>query len=642
MRNLISYLFVVFSMFSAQLAQANSCETTSPVSVNDLKFIGVSLLKVRADAPIKNGYSCRVVKGNTDAAAKANGCSGQNEIRVNPGNPQYITGHGRTPSTNEIGYYFCMTGFSKREMCNHMKVVKKDSLIIAYTGKQNSNDGNCMCRPLGTNASEAFECTSEKVAAIENVTGCAEGLFKDSESNCVCENKRDQIAKTKEDCPKEIPVQVTETVDDKDFEECFSEIKAAKEACSEKGQAALAKCSKDSPEVNKNINEAQRVLSIGLDAIIAKNAGTGALATCAKMGAAGTTIIEALSLLQENCKKEIDSCKKGCADVSAYKQIETSKMAEACKAKFEEKHRGSAKTWTPDHNARFAALAQTYKENAGNAEKFCKGNVQVADGQMNNFLTELAENVQKANICECQLTASSLNSGLTKTDKCEDIQTPLTCIQNVNQPGCSFSSVGCSPDSLLPNCRNPNVAINPNGSGVGMPASGFAGPGFGSASPGGANSGKTAVGAGDLSGLYDETRPSGSGTATADAGSPFAAAAPAGSPGGGAGPGGGSSEGGAAAGEEKDKGSLSGLFQSTKASIASLFGGGPDNKGTGVKKPDNKAYKNDVNGFRPKATARGLANEGQFGGKNRDIWKTMNERYNDQYHTFITVENPPK
>ena len=627
-------------MFVSQQAQAMSCEDPSlQYKLSDLKYIGKPIIEVFGK--INKSTKCEVVKGMKSGASARTKCGPERAV-LNPGNPQY-TGVDKTGTRddNNLGYFFCMPNLNKRELCNQMDRELAGTMDVrwAATGSKGNNDGDCKCKKKGDSRSEEMSCpfdpeplqTGKSTSC--NVADAVKG--EDGQCRCIVGN---EVVKDGGTCEsKPTPPVATPNVDPADFDECLAEVKAAKDLCSENGKLAIDKCSKEAPEINKNISEAQRVLSIGLDAVIAKNAGTGALAACAKMGAAGTSVIEALSLLRESCKKELDSCKKSCEQAGAFgKKTEAEYIAE-CKAKFESQQ--PPKLWTNAHETAFKPMVAQYASLADNSEKFCKGDVKKSEGQLDDFLQELALSVQKADVCKCQLTAANVSG-----ESCDAVVGPLTCIQNVNQPGCSFSSVGCAPGSTLPNCVNPISAINPNGSGINMPASGFAGPGFGSSGgAGGTNSGKTDIGAGDLSGLYDETRPSGSGTATADAGSPFGAAGAAGSLGGGGAGGGGGAEGGGGGGdEEKDKGGLSGLFQSAKGGIASLFGGGADNKGSAVKKPDNKAYKNDVNGFRPKAGVRGMANSNEFGSKNRDIWKTMNERYNDQYHTFITVENPQK
>ena len=632
MKNLISYLFIVFTLFSFSYAQAQDCETAGKVKLSELKYVGTDLKPL-----LRKGGACTVVKARTDNEGQV--ACGKNRAALNPGNPQYTgTNEHGSRMNNELGYYFCV-GMNKREMCGDRVRELSSTMDIEWVqlGK-GRNDGDCVCRKKGDTTSKMMSCpvTEEQVDALKvgNTTGCSVSGAKDDGGGCKCIIGGALVGPLGS-CPQDPPREVTENVDDAELDECIADIKAAKQACSENGKAAIDKCSKEAPEINKNIGEAQRVLSIGLDAVIAKNAGSGALNACAKMGAAGTAVIEGLSFLKENCKKELNNCKKGCEDIGTLSKKSDAVYIDECKAKFAEAN--PPKAWTTAHEDRLKTLVAAQRDVGSNAEKFCRGDVQKSEGELDGFLQDLASSVQKADICKCQLTSSSNGTS------CEDVANPLTCIQNVNQPGCSFSSVGCSPGSTLPGCRNPVNATNPNGSGIAMPASGFAGPGFASGG-GSANPGKVGLGSDDFGGLYDETRPSGSGTATADMGSPFGAAAGSGGMGGGGGGGGGggSGEGGGAAGEGSEKGGLSGLFQSAKGGIASLFGGAPGDKGTAAKKPDNKAYKNDVNGFRPKAGVRGVAADSPFGTKNRDIWKTMNERYNNEYHTFITVENPSK
>ncbi|MCM2354067.1 MAG: hypothetical protein NDI63_10675 [Pseudobdellovibrio sp.] len=638
MKNIISYFIVILSLLSYQLAQAQSCES-GEVKLSELKFLGESYTKVFRDALGKE-ISCKKVAVKPATARNGVKACGSSGVVVNPGNPQYIgSGHGDLLD-NTLGYFFCVnaSGSLKKQLCTHMKGQLSTEMDINWDPKSGS-DGDCLCKTKGAKESAYVSCpVNPDTLKVENQTGCTVAGAVQEGSRCVCENDKEMDAtKPGTVCPgvKAAPVSPTATVKEEDFADCFTEIESAEAACSKKGQDAFDKCSKDAPETNKNISEAQRVLSIGLDAMVAQNAGSGALESCAKMSAAGTGVIEALSLFQKTCKKELEACKQGCADVKAYAQEDINKLEGLCKAKYEAKNPGG--TWSEEHKNEFAVRAQQHKKYSENIDKFCKGDAQVAEGQFDDMLGRLAQSVQKADICKCQLTMG--NNG---KESCDSVVSPLTCMQNLNQPGCSYSSVGCPPGSTDPKCASTVRQINPQGSGVAAPISGFAGPGF-SSSGGGSNAGKVKIDDSGLSGLYDETRPTGSGTATADAGSPFAPAAAAGSPGANLNMGGGDGAGNGAGGEGGEKGGLSGFFQNAKGAISSMFGGGGSEKGSPAKTSNGKGYKNDVNGFRPKAPAlRGMANAGEFGGKNRDIWKIMNQRYNDQYHTFITVETPSK
>lgn len=639
MKNILSYFIVIFSLLSYQLAQAEDCNSSDlPVKLSDLKYIDMGFTDVLSQ--IGKSTSCKVARikswkpGHMATQQQGTTACGRGNYAINPGNPQYgPVGRGGLLE-NDLGYYFCMPGADKKAMCTAR--AQQLSSVIDIRWDRKNNDGDCLCKSKGKG--EAFSCPADiEALKTDNQTGCnfpnADTDKSTGQCMCLYGTPKRGVTANSEPCPTEPEKKQTATVNDTDFDDCFSEIKEAKNACSQKSQDAINNCSKEAPDVNKGVKEAQRVLDIGLSALLAKNANTGALEACTKMSLAGTGAISALSLLKQNCKKELDTCKQGCADIKAYSKEDTGKMAEACKAKLE----ANGKTWTEEHGSRFATLAEEYKKGADTAEKLCKGDAQVADNELEDVLNRLNGSVQQADICKCQLTTG------TTGDTCESIVTPLSCTQNINQPGCSFSSVGCPPGVVSANCKPTVQQINPNGSGVKAPIAGFAGPGFSSAGGGGA-AGKVQVGDNDLSGFGDETRPTGSGTATAEAAAPFNIANGGGAPGVSVNMGG-DAAGGGGNGEGSEKGGLSGFFQNARGAISSMFGGNGagDNKGSGSKSVNGKAYKNDVNGFRPKAPAlRGMANAGEFGGKNRDIWKIMNQRYNDQYHTFITVETPSK
>lgn len=636
MKNIMSYLIVILSLFSYQLAQAKSCEDTSPVKLSTMKFLDKPVVDLLSEIGRRDVIAgCTVIDGvNTDNAANAK-CK---YAAINPGNPQYTgknAGYGTT-GTNKIGYYFCMN-FNKEAMCNHMKG-KIPGVDVRYTGPVGSrNKGDCLCKPTGSSQSEEIECPANS-SDVKVANNCPVPGSVMEGGKCVCQNDKSiTVTGTAVVCPTraEPVVSATATVSPDEIDECVADLRAAKELCSSKGQDAINKCSKDAPEVNKSVTEAQRVLGIGLDALIAKNAGTGALDACTRMSTLGTGVLEALSFLKQNCQKQLNACKQGCEDVKSLVEKSDEDYIKECEAKFA----ASEKRFSSEHRSLLITTLAVEKQQTGGADDFCKSNVEFADSQFGDFLDKLATSVQKADICRCQLTAASINP-----ETCESIVTPLTCIENPNAKGCSMSTVGCAPNSTIGGCK---LNANPTqvaGSGVRAPISGFASPGIGSGGSGGLASGKATIDTSGLDGLYDDTRPSASATATADAGSPFGAAQSvgAGGAGGGGGGGGGDGEGGGGDGEGDGKGGLSAFFQNAKGSIANMFGGSTGDRGAAAKKGNNKAYKNDVNGFRPKAAVRGMANSNEFGSKNRDIWKIMNERYTDQYHTFITVENPSK
>lgn len=678
MKNIISYLLVALSIMNFEYAVAAGNEPEqkgrggggranikpeivasikasltgkADGSCNDSSKLKFTLNKMQfLDADLQGMISpnCTVIRFGPDGtyvndrmARMACERLGLSKNALNPGNPQYIgeIDGAYSRDENKLGYYFCVD-FNKREMCAARKgvVEKQDNVKVFWQQKQGSqmseyNSGDCMCQPLNSPNARPVTCpkTSEALQAANN---CTDPLAKWNEEakECRCNYASEQKPVVGGPaCPSEPVAAANPTVDDNDFANCFSGISAAQKACSESGQKAFDQCSKDAPGVNANIAKAQNVLTYGLQGLVASNAGTGAVEACQKMSAAGTTLISALSFLKKSCKDELDNCKKGCEEVKAYSGRKIEDMAKECKDSFGDK------PWTRQHEARFKELATQYQEGAKTADNFCKGDIQLANNELADFLDKLLVSVSGADVCKCQLTVGSDGT-------CEQVASVLTCAQNVNQPACTFSSVGCAPGSTAANCATAGV-VNPGGSGL-KGVSGFAGPGISSLGGGVTPSGKMQIGDGDFN-LYDETRPIGSGTATAaEVGSPFGSASnPGGSGGfggGGGGPSGGSG-GGSKEGDGSEKSGLAGFFQSAKSGLASMFGSTGSNSAS-TKKGDNKNYKNDVNAFRPKGSSvRGMANAGnEFGGKNRDIWKTVNERYNDQYHTFITVEAPSK
>lgn len=650
----MKYIFILIGLFlaSENAFASAACNSTSPIRLSDLKYIGKPLTEIAAELGQTAALNaCVVVKNLSNDTVAINACKKRlngstNFFVYNPGNPQYVgEGHGAY-ETNNYGYYFCIGGgLSKQSMCEFMsRKFDKNKLKVNWVkkGSAKGNDGDCMCsKPDSKEA--AFVCPSE-VDAILAAEDCNGELATKVNGKCICKSDNQTELKPGEKCPDPTPV-VTNEFDDNKLNICLQELIDTRNSCKDSSKNTLNKCSKENPEFNKNINQAQNVLGQGLDGIIAANAGTGALNSCIKMGAAGTVLIQSLSLLKNNCSTEITKCKDDCSKLDDLLEKTNEDFIAECKEKFDNEpfNEVSTEPFTEAYEKRFLERLAEEKSLAKASENICVADAKSKQDELDSFLYSLSQNVQQANICQCQLTAASIGQ-----TNCQGLVGPMSCLQNPSQPGCVFSTISCRPGSANPVC----VAAAPflgggGGSGLVAPPSGFAGPGFPSSGLGAGASGKNSgIDNMDLSGLNDnEARSVSASASTADLASPFGAAGSAGGGGGFGGGGGGSSDSGslaAADGSESNSSGLSGLFNTARTSLGNLFGKGNNNANSanGVKK--NKAFKGDPNAFRPKGGLRGIASSKEFGSKNRDIWKTMSERYSDQYHTFITVETPSK
>lgn len=652
MKNKFILLFVILFHTGYQSAfAARSCEDPSlPIKLSDLQFAGVDFNQARQSV-ITGSATCSVIEGmrsDNQTNIKNKSCQ---FAAINPGNIYFLTDDKKkvaqaySSTENKLGYYFC-ANMNEQKMCNLRKAeLSKKGLEVSWRqqpGTSHYNSGDCLCKKAGTSgAGGVCPADEDKLDAMANTTPCKDPTAESKDGKCVCKIGGD-IASEGKACPTESPVANSETkanVDD-DLSPCMHELYEAKSNCTSKSRDAVEKCDKEAPDNHKNVSQAQRILEHGLDALIAKNAGTGALDSCIKMGAAGTILIKGLSLLRDTCKKEVKDCKKVCDEAEDLIKKPDQEFVKDCREKFKE----GQKSFSAAHEERLLELVKESRDVSELSANYCKSNATKLEGDVDAFFDDMNNNVAKANICQCQLTTG------VDSQNCQDIIGPAGCMTNPNQPGCAYSTVACTPVSTNPACK---IALGGAGSagpsGFAMPV-GSGGPGFSSLSGGGGVTGNGGSNKLDLGSFADEARPTASATAQADLGSPFGNGSGGGAGGGGGGglanslSGGGSGDSSSNASGDNEKNGLSGLFNTARNGIASLFGGGVNSKSKNVKAGSkSKMFGNDVNAFRPKKAVRGLADvSNEFGSKNRDIWKAMNDCYNSQYQTFITVESPTK
>jgi hypothetical protein len=496
---------VVFMLFSFQnVNAAKSCEDSSlPVKLTELQFVGITFLEAKSQAGIKKSDACFVMDGiQADPTLDMKTKAGCKVAAINPGNPYYLTEEkqaelakyspskgGGTPDTNNLGYYFCFNT-SKRLMCESRKKSelsqKMDiNWIEDKPGTVTNNDGDCYCKKKGEPGKGGL-CPAEPTP-IADADPCQNDPDKKLEGGkCVCKSDGTETKKG-EACPKQ-----AENPKDMDIENCVKDLKEARDKCANQSRDAINKCNKDAPEFNKNVDTAQQVLNFGIDALIAKKAGTGALDTCVRMGAAGTVIIQALNVFRDNCSKEIKACKNACDEVNTLVKKSDEEYVKECKAmaagnsegKDDNEAPSTTYAWTDKLEATLLERLKVLKEEGESVNKMCVADVEKEKFEIDDFFNQLDDNVRKANICECKLSVATgpIND---LNGNCDGLVGPSACIANPNQAPCGFSTVGCAPNSTLPGCRIVNqVAAAPTG-GLNAPPAGFAGGGFAGSGGGG-------------------------------------------------------------------------------------------------------------------------------------------------------------
>lgn len=409
---------------------------------------------------------------------------------------------------------------------------------------------------------------------------------------------------------------------------CLKDFKAKAEACKADGIKAVNSCNKDNKDANAQWSAAQTVIGPMAQIMQMRGQQQGSAETCFQAGALATTTYGAMDLLKESCDQEIEVCQYKCNEAEeAYKKVD-----ELCKEEV--------KNILPPLNKDeiFAKLKQEADKINADLEKgtaSCETDAKTNQARIIDMMNGMNKSAQQAAKCQCQLTAGQTN--------CDQILGPADCKLTPKDPRCpQVVTVKCAgTDYNTKECiclRDPKAVscIGTTGSGVSQVA-GFNPVGAGSTSF------KTS-GAGSGGGLGDF--PSDAAVAVSSdktqggVDSPFSAAAN----GGGGGPsgGGGGSDGGGEGGaaEPEAKTGIAGLFNNLKTGVAGLFGGGSkkptttDGKNFGGK---NGASKNvDPNQWRP-VGLRGIAGGNGIGSKNSDIFKTVNNQYNNQYHTLMTL-----
>lgn len=442
---------------------------------------------------------------------------------------------------------------------------------------------------------------------------------------------------------------------------CIQELQDKITECNTASAAAVDKCDPKRKSSDGDSLDALQGLLQG-----ATVAG-GAAGNCGQAAIAGSTGYYAIEELRGKCDTEISTCKTSCSDTKAYINANKDRIYEKCRKKdwdyygcridspypdaLTENDFNAA--WDGTNRAPFEQQIQQMQTSITDYNSRCEagGTADSNRDKMTNFMDDMNSAYKGARQCECQLGSGG---------NCDSQAGPAECAGNPSLPGCALVGVNClSATDNSPKCvcfKNPNSneckniqQTNNNQKVNSSDVSSFAGVGTGiggSASGGGDVSGKTESGdvnIGDLSGLGADGEVIGanaSGTATADAGSPFGAAA------GGGSAGGGSTDGATAAGadgEDESTGKkIGGLFDVAKTAFGNLFKKGKDDKGTydpvtGKYIDGANANGLDSKKWRPRGMVRGLAGDTEIAGKFEDIWKVMNRQYKiqDQKDTFF-------
>lgn len=682
MKNFLIYCSVFFFGFSNlvnantnkisrdAITYANDCnEASLPVKLRDMKYVGTHLVELNPDI----GNTCIVVKyadmssskSMSDAIARKHCVAkvGAKSFVFNPGNDQYTgsSSYGDR-SKNSLGYYFCTATRSneKELLCKKQKEAYKDVMDVEWDSDR--GDGDCKCSPKGSGgklSKQAHSCSAnnpvEPNRSIENKCKDPNLVYNEADKLCYCAEPEftKQVTNDSKSCVRasnpDIKPSYQEIVDSctqdirTAYDECAAVAKNAYKSCNNcyapDGSVKTDQCADQIKSDNKLNDDMAKAIQLASNFVVQAKRGTGAVAACTQAQLIGSTAMFGLDSLKKSCRSDIDSCVKACTSLekksSKFEQIQV-RCDEAYKEKF-------ATEPTEEFKTAVDNKLNVYVELAEKANSQCRGPVTAKERQMTDYLDGLSQSVGQANLCRC--TLSSGNS-----TNCERNSNPaLVCLNSPNTQECKDVTVNCATTNnpiciCASNPSNPICSQAPAAAVAGVGTSNLGGPnGFASVGTGGGSAQGSGGGSGgnfDLGNLGDtQQKVSGTG-ASGGSDSPFGGGASAGggaggSSGGGSGPSGVDSNVGQGEGTDKDK--VSSFFSTAKSAIGNLFGTPTADQANKAKK-NQKAFGADSNAYKPKANLRGLSNESEIGGKNKDIWKMVNERYGNQFNSFITEQ----
>lgn len=613
-----------------------------PVKLADLDYVGMKFT---------GPYIC--IDATTDKQAYDKCNSRVYKRIVNPGNPQYREKAPGTIDTNPEGYYFCLTtsgdeGNDKGRMCASAATKSnydlRDKLNFDFVKKHaTSKDGDCFCswkdKSQGT---RKFKCAQEddipqpvdkcKEIGLEYVEESA----YDSSTYCKCADGRYFILENaKEKCaqPADAPKPPTTTAAkpevSKEMRECVDGWLEKSKKCKSKSDEALKVCNPETAkkdETKGSADDVKKAIDTASKMFTASKMGSGAQQECFAGSLIANSAKDFMGGKKDECAAGITACQNECGD---------DKFQEFEKACLDPKILNTGGNVADDdanggeanaNQSYFSQHQEEIRNNFTEGTKLCKNDSPDFMKKLGMGLDAIGKALASSAECMCKM--SSTSQGDCKPPPVE------TCQQNPNLSGCAVygginvCTPGASYNAQLCYCQtNPKGAGCPGG-GFSGNLSNFGGPigkainngpdgfNFQAAKPGPAGDINIASTPDDPSGALQQQGTMAEATKSLNAS-------------GGGGPGGGSSSGGgrekASGGGDNDNGL--GLFGTVKSFFKNMGGGG-NNKGNGDangKANAKKDDKNDPNKFRP----RGLAGNGKgIGGKNKDIFKMMNECFN--------------
>jgi hypothetical protein len=593
--------------------------------------------------------------------------------------------------SNVLGVYFCIAyqyKDFKADACQKMDV--PDSPFrkgetrrqTAWTSSQiqsmdfkwdpSGRDGDCLCKPRGSDNSEYKLCNSvnqEEIARSPQATPCPQGFapatadtqmavgpglmddgkvcnadesmlaaIRSGDINavmnarppilCICpkNNLSYPASRVSADCsaaqvspdPTKAVTATTpaasvdNTRPSDDLKNCVDSHVEFAQSCKDTANEAKHKCDSDDAG-NKDSADAVAALSAVSRSTNAQLANSGARQTCILAGSAANTAKGIIENMQGGCESDFGTCQNACSTAQNYHKFETE-----CQAKMN--------TSQPNYQANLNYYNEhqpAIQQNFASGSSDCSGDTTKKKDDMSVLLNGLGEAMRSSAVCACQLSTANGN--------CNNIPTTAQCDSNPSLAGCNAYGDLTSNVCLLG--ANYNAALcecqkNPTGAackaaataGASAMASGAIKTATNNVAAGFIPSAAATSAAGGLGndfslGSQASDAQVSSGSSASSGGAGLKNVSSGGDSGSIAGPGGSEVEAQAAS---SDKTGLSAVFGFVKNSFGGLFGKTKNNGDLDAEKKRKAAF--DASRFRP---TRGTASI-DVGSKNMDIWKMMN------------------
>ncbi len=612
----------------------------------------------RSEGTVWNGTSCvpRVTTTRVKTCATSGRPSGSTGCctEISPGQVDWHSSYCKSQKLCERNLSFWYDN-----QCNdkpdRSSVSKKcdPSATEQETGLSVDATSPCYCPPVNgkpggfVQYGQACEKKSEETNPSVADNNCAKGIENyqpDRDGRCLCGGEEaDLFEVVAGKCQKKnssLAVSVSAPTECTALTQFEDKVKS----CQTKGIDAVKGCDPKNTDSNKNYGDAQSAVQAMSQVSMIKGQQAGSSESCFNAGVIGTAAYQALDLLKSGCRDEISKCEEECG-VGGFLGIggtSADDIVAKCESEIKQKNPNITPTQLEPLLSDIKKKASIAKSELDTGIKSCTVDAKSNMARTNDLMRGVNTSAQQAAKCQCQLTAGQTS--------CDQIQGPEYCARNPSDtlkcpPVVTLRCVGADKDTKDCVCmRDPGNSMcktNSNTTGSQLAGAtnlnpiGAGNPNFKPGSGLGPNGG--------LDGLNDLASSSTSMDKTTGTDPQFNVA---GGGSGGAGSNGGGASGGLAEGSAagadatEAKSGIGGLFNNLKTGLLSAMGIGSKNNSAGRNYGDKGKAGTAMDPDKWKPNLRGVAGGTGMGRKNADIFKMINNQYNDQYHTLMTISAP--